>query len=313
MIFIGLTGAYTVYEDASEKPRVFQQIVGMTVEEFNKLKPAFEQAYAEAQAGKPSRAGRKSVLRTIEDKMFFILFYFRHYPIQEVIAFLFGFCQGQANHWIHRLSPILQAALGSEGCLPERSAKELREILAACEVPEFLIDGSERPIRRSGDNAKQRQDYSGKKKRHCKKNIVVTERSSGEVLGLGRTQVGSKHDKACVEEEQYTFPEGSRLFQDTGFQGYAPEGVSIEQPTKKPRGGDLSPEQKARNGDISKKRVAVEHTLAGVKIFHIVSDVFRNFKEGFDDLVISTACGLFNFVRSFRRHLFPFGLSSQLC
>lgn len=300
------------YEDAREKPRAFQQLVGMSVEEFDKLKPSFEQAYEEANAGKTSHAGRKATLRTIEDKLFFILFYFRHYPIQEVLAFQFGFSQGQANHWIHRLSPVLKAALGSEGCLPARSAEDLWEILAACEEKEFVIDGSERPVRRSGDNATQRADYSGKKKRHCKKNIVVTEKSTGEIVGLGKTQVGSKHDKACVDEERYTFPEGSKLFQDTGFQGYAPVGASIEQPTKKPRGKELSAEQKARNRDISKKRVGVEHTLAGVKIFHIVAHTFRNFKDGFSDLVIFAACGLFNFTRSLRRRLSPDQLASEL-
>ena len=43
-------------------------------------------------------------------------------------------------------------------------------------------------------------------------------------MGLGPTESGSKHDKTCVDEQGYTFPKGSTLFQDTGFQGYAPEG-----------------------------------------------------------------------------------------
>ena len=34
---------------------------------------------------------------------------------------------------------------------------------------------------------------------------------------------------------------------------------------------------------------------AGIKIFQIVSAVFRNIKKGFDDLVMEVACGLFNF------------------
>lgn len=288
------------YEKARENEHRFHQLTGTTVEEFDKLKPGFEQAYEEANA-KQSNVGRKARLRSIEDKLFFILFYLRHYPIQEVLGAYFGMAQGQANHWIHRLSPILKQALGAEGSLPARSTEDLRAILEACEEPEFLIDGTERPIRRSTDNATQRADYSGKSKSHCKKNIIVTEKSTGEVVGLGATQPGSMHDKACVDAEQYTFPEGSTLFQDTGFQGYAPQGVNIEQPTKKPRGKDLTAEQKTANREISKKRVSVEHTLAGVKIFRIVKDIFRNYKHDFVDLVIVLACGLFNFTRSFRR------------
>ena len=51
--------------------------------------------------------GAKGVLSTPEDKLVFLLFYFRQYPTQEVLAFLFGFSQGQACQWIHRLTPIV--------------------------------------------------------------------------------------------------------------------------------------------------------------------------------------------------------------
>src|SRR5205823_7799839 len=182
--------------------------------------------------------------------------------------FWFGFSQGQANQWIHRLTPILNQALGREMQLPARSAADLAEVLQACDDPEFIIDGTDRPTRRPQDSQRQRSAYSGRKKRHTKKNIVITEKATGEVLGLGATQPGSKHDKACVDEENYTFPPGSTLFQDTGFQGYAPEGASIEQPTKKPRGKELSPEQKEENRKISSERVFVEHSIGGIKIFH---------------------------------------------
>ena len=87
----------------------------------------------------------------------------------------------------------------------------------------------------------------------------------------------------------------SILFQDTGFQGYTPEGATNIQPTKKPRGQELTAQQKAENRKISQERVGVEHSLAGIKIFQIVSAVFRNIKKGFDDLVMEVACGLFNF------------------
>ena len=128
---------------------------------------------------------------------------------------------------------------------------------------------------------------AARRRRHAKKNIVITEKATGEVIGLGATQPGSQHDKA-YDEEGYTFPEGSTLFQDTGFQGYAPEGATVEQPTKKPRGKELSPEQKEENRKISGERVFVEHSIGGIKVFHIVSTIFRNIKEGFNDLVMET-------------------------
>ena len=303
------------YEEARKKPRVFQQLTGMTTEEFDKLKGAFEAAYEEEerQRGKPgSTAGRKAVLRTSEDKLFFLLFYLRHYPVQEVLAFLFGISQGQANHWIHRLTPVLKKALAAAKELPGRTADEVKGRMRKCPKRAFIIDGTDRPIRRPQDSERRRTDYSGKKKRHVKKNIVITEKATGKVLGLGATQPGSKHDKACADEDGYTFPRGSTLLQDTGFQGYAPQGAAVEQPTKKPRGKELSPEQKEENRMVSSQRVSVEHSIGGIKIFHVVSAVFRNIKEGFDDLVMEAVCGLFNFVRSCRRAKTALGSFSRL-
>jgi Helix-turn-helix of DDE superfamily endonuclease/DDE superfamily endonuclease len=215
------------YEEARKKPRVFQQLTGMTTEEFNKLLPAFEAAYAEdeRQRGKPcSPAGRKAVLLTHADKLFFLLFYLRHYPTQDVLGFLFGIGQVQANHWIHRLTPVVKKALGDEQQLPGRGAGDAKRLMEACPELVFLIDGIDRPIRRPQDSERRRKDYTGKKKRHVKKNVVITEMATGKVLGLSATQPGSKHDKACADAESYSFPPGSILVQDTGFQGYAPEG-----------------------------------------------------------------------------------------
>jgi len=292
------------YPQARQQPHVFRQLTGMTVEAFDQLLPAFQAAYeadARRRRTEPRQraagAGRKAVLATAEDKLFFILFYFRHYPTQEVLAFWFGLSQGQANQWIHRLTPLLHQALGREQQLPARSAAALADVLGACDAPELVIDGTDRPTRRPQDPRRQRSAYSGKKKRHTQKNVVVTDKASGEVLALGATQPGSRHDKACADAEGSTFPEGSTLYQDTGFQGYAPEGATTQQPTKKPRGQPLTPAQKAENRRISQERIAVEHSVGGVKVFHIVSAVFRNLKQGFDDLVMAVACGLFNFGR----------------
>jgi hypothetical protein len=123
---------------------------------------------------------------------------------------------------------------------------------------------------------------------------VITDQPTGKVLGLGPTRPGSRHDKACADEDGYVFPGGSTLYKDTGFQGYEPDGVTTRQPKKKPRGKELTPEEKEANREISQVRVKGEHSIGGVKVFRIVPDTFRNIKEGFVDLVMETACGLFN-------------------
>jgi hypothetical protein len=53
------------------------------------------------------------VLLTAADKLLFILFYYKLYPIQEVQGFFFGFGKAQANEypighrWIQRLTPVV--------------------------------------------------------------------------------------------------------------------------------------------------------------------------------------------------------------
>src|SRR3954465_13235203 len=224
------------FQKVRTRPRVFPQLTGLTLAAFETLLADFERAYdddlqqRDRQRPAPRRrrpgGGAKGALPPPADKLAFLLFYFRQSPTQEVLAFLFGFSQGQACQWIHRLTPIVNRALGSELQLPARQPAELHEVLATCPDMAFIIDGTERPIRRPKDSQRRREDYSGKKKRHTKKNIVITDQPTGKVLGLGRTQAGSKHDKACVDEESYVFPEGSTLYKDTGFQGYEPEGVT---------------------------------------------------------------------------------------
>ena len=144
------------YEEARTKPRVFQQLTGLKIEEFDKLKGAFQKA-SEEEEPRESPAGRKAVLRTYEDKLFFILFYLRHYPTQEVLGFLFGISQGQANQWIHRLTPIVKKALGEEKELPGRTAADAQELMEACPELEFILDGTERPVRRPQDSEDRRK------------------------------------------------------------------------------------------------------------------------------------------------------------
>jgi hypothetical protein len=150
-------------------------------------------------------------------------------------------------------------------------------------------------VRRPKDQNRQQGDYSGKKKWHTKKIVLVPEKRTGKVKGLGRTQPGRRHDKAGADEEEYEFREGSTLWQQTGFQGYKPPGVATTlQPKKKPRGRDPTPEDKAANREVSRERIRVEHSIGGVKVFRIVHDAYRNLRQGFEDLVMETACGLFN-------------------
>lgn len=296
------------YNQLRNKPRTLRSLTGFSPNEFEALLPSFGSAwdsFVQAMAERPERkraygAGRTAHLKRIEDKLLFILFYYRQYPTQEVQGFLFSMSQAQANEWIHRLSGLLKQALGYELQLPERRGANLEKVLTACPSLEFIIDGTERPINRPKDKDKQKAYYSGKQKKHTVKNNLITERG-GKVLYLSGTYSGKRHDKKIADSEGYCFPSGSKLLQDTGFQGYRPEGVTIIQPKKKPRGKALSEDDKLINRAISSLRVEVEHHIGGVKRCQILVQKFRNRVENFIDEVMETACGLHNFRLAHRR------------
>jgi len=247
-----------------------------------------------------NNGGRPSVLDLTQDKLFFILFYLKNYPLQETIGFIFGLSQPRANYWIHFLSGILKDTLEKMKFMPEGVPSELLKKLESEGKQDLSIDGTDRRINRPKDNEKQKKYYSGKKKTHTVKNIIIVGNSDRDIKYLSDSVEGSKHDKKTIDESEVVFPEGINLYQDTGFQGYNPKGVNIFQPTKKPKGKELTDEEKDENRLISRIRIVVEHVISGIKRLHIVKSVFRNTKENYDDLVMWLACGLHNF-RNFNR------------
>jgi hypothetical protein len=247
------------YHRLKHNPRVLRALTSLDPEEFDTLLLAFQQAWdahvSEHYRQKESRkrrygGGRKPRLVTIEDKLLFILLYFKVYPLQEVIAQLFGMSQGRANEWIHTLSPLLERALGEAHCLPERDPQHLKQVLALCASVNFVIDGTERPVQRPTAPIEQKDQYSGKK-RHTVKNTLIADVEECLVRYLSETYPGRIHDKRIGDLEEPGFPPDINLFQDTGFQGYHPPGVTIYQPKKKPKGGELTAAEKAENTLIS--------------------------------------------------------------
>jgi hypothetical protein len=161
------------YQQLTHHPRAFRTFTGLDQAEFEKLLTHFAMAYHayryDQHVIKKARkrrygAGRKPRLDTMEDKLLFILFYYKVYPLQEVLAFLFDTSQGRVNEWIHQLSTVLKMALGKAQALPERDPKNLEQTLALCVSVDFIIDGTERRVHRPQDATEQQEKYSGKKK-----------------------------------------------------------------------------------------------------------------------------------------------------
>ena len=234
-----------IYHKLKDRPRDFLAVTGLTLEEFAQLLPAFQAAYdtrypphltyegtpRQRQAG----GGVKGVLARDEEKLLFILAYQKTNPLQTLHGLQFSLSQSQTNYWIHRLLPVLQQALHDLGHAPERDAHRVAASPLVLErAPALAIDGTERRRQRPQDTARQQEHYSGKKKTHTDKNILLVNEHTRKVVYLGPTVAGKPHDKKAVDDAPIVYPANATLDKDGGFQGYEPPGVLTRQPKKSP-------------------------------------------------------------------------------
>jgi Helix-turn-helix of DDE superfamily endonuclease/DDE superfamily endonuclease len=229
-----------------DRSRDFLAATGLTLDEFQQLLPAFQGAYEHrypyelTRTGKPRQrrtgGGAKGVLQHFEDKLLFILVYQKTHPLQTMHALQFNMSQPQANYWIHQLLPVLRQALADLGHAPERDASRLATSPLALEgAPAPALDGTARRRQRPTEARLQQVYYSGKKKTHTDKNLLLVNEMTSKVVYLGPTVAGRTHDKKAADEAQIAYPTNATLDKDTGFQGYEPEGVLTQQPQKSPK------------------------------------------------------------------------------
>ena len=126
--------------------------------------------------------------------------------------------------------------------LPERKLESIGEFITRFpSVKEVMIDGTERPIQRPKEQQKQKNHYSGKKKRHTRKHLMMTD-DNKRVLVISKAREGKVHDKRQLDEEKLVefVPDEVTIHVDSGFQGLQKEFVNIKIPMKKPRKKELT-------------------------------------------------------------------------
>ena len=160
----------------------FKALTSLTKIEFEELLRGFARVWEDSfqTPGTPHR-GRPAKLLGSGDKLVFILFYLKNYPLQEVLGFLFDLDQSQANRWIKVLSVVLREALKRGGYLPAREAQQLEEELAKLPPSDLILDGTERRRQRPKDPDAQKLFYSAKKKAHSVKNLVIVNDESQRI------------------------------------------------------------------------------------------------------------------------------------
>jgi hypothetical protein len=232
------------YKELQGDPRRCVALTGLSPAEFDLLLTAFdhclERLYPAGRttAGQPRQrfpgGGRTGALHEPGQKLLFLLVYLKTYPLQVVMAELFGLSQPRVNYWLHRLLPVLRDALDALGVLPQRDPQAFAQVAAPCgQRVRRIIDGSERRRQRPKNPEKQAAHYSGRKKVHSDKNVVVAAAGSKRIEYLSQTYTGRVSDKRIADREGIAYPPGTLLYKDSGFQGYEPAVAQTYQAKKK--------------------------------------------------------------------------------
>ena len=265
----------TNHEKLLRKPSLFRMFTGLSASEFDKLVADLEPVWLARKAKRAARrrrhralgAGRKAKL-TFTDRLLLTLLYYRAYVTQEFVGFLFGVDKGTVSRETQELSLCMAGVFR----IPEKKVRiDLDELEAV------FVDATEQSVNRP--KRKQRQSYSGKKKRHTLKHQVVVTRKRKEpgekqkvrIKAVSKGAKGRVHDKKLYDHSRLRIPQGVPKSGDSGYQG-----SDLRVPKKKPRKGQLSDEEKRANRHLAKERIVAEHGIGKMKIWRIAADRYRN-------------------------------------
>lgn len=241
----------------------FRRLSGVSVTTFDTMVRRLRGPWDRMQASK-RKSGRPWETGELEAHLLIMLIYYRCYVTQEFLGFFYRVDKSAICRAIRRIETLAKPLFGVR-----REPKLSRE-----ETEAVMLDCTEQPIQRPGDDAAQREHYSGKKKRHTlKTEYIVTEK--GRIAGVSDSHPGSRHDLS-IRRAGPALPAEARGYADSGYQGYDKEHPNLDIPYKKPKGGKLTEEEKAYNRGLSSFRVAVEHRIGRTKRFRIIAERFRN-------------------------------------
>jgi IS5 family transposase len=279
------------YQIALKSPTLFLSLTGLSPDQFYELLPIFIN-YLPPDA----TTGRNHTLSTPEAKLFFILFYYKHYPTQWLAAFLFQVDQSQISRWINWLGTALTSATNNSITKARKRISSYDDLLDNCPEVSIVIDATEQYTQRPTIN--QKKLYSGKKKAHTIKRQICVNAETSEIVDVSPTFVGRVHDFKICKKTPFIndLPKQINLLVDLGYQGldkHKPDN-KVFMPNKATKNFPLTEAQKWQNKLISSKRVIGEHPFAVMKSFHILKNKFRG-----SSLLANTAfeaiAGLHNF------------------
>lgn len=298
------------YEKLRRKEAAFRSLTGLTIEEFDGFYAEIELAYQLAEEKRLSRPNRQRAIGAgnkfklhLRTRLLMAMVWLRIYPTYEVLGVFFDLHKSNVCRNLKVMLELLREQTAMDVRWPDekRPKKHLEEILADFPDLEVIVDATEQPIRRPKGKEAQRPYYSGKKKRHTiKTQLAVT--LTGQIGDVSESVPGSKHDLTLLRESRLLerLPKEAGAMGDKAYQGVQEDDPErpLYLPRRKPRGKPLTDEQKEANRRLSRIRIIIEHTLAQVKRFQLLSQVYRHALDLYN-LIFRIIAGLVN--RQIRR------------
>lgn len=223
----------------------------------------------------------------IEEQIVLMLLYLRHSLNFQILGLLFQVSESTAhnlfNYWQEIFGEDLPPSL-LEQIKKSPDEEEVKQELANYEL---LIDSWEQAIERPGDDSIQKKYFSGKKQTHTFKNQLISLPFILDIVDIVIGQPGPMSDIKICRQTLSKFDSQQGFLGDKAYLGER----QISTPSKKPKNGELTPEQKEINQVLSSARIWVENLIRIVKIFAIARERFPLSRSRYKS-VISTVCAL---------------------
>jgi len=101
-----------------------------------------------------------------------------------------------------------------------------------------------------------------------------------------------------IRKGEKPLPRESLKLADSGYQGWQKLQSHGMIPYKKSKKNPLTKEQKEHNRKLTSIRIRIEHKIREIKVFRIMSEVYRNFQKKYN-LRFNIIAGLVNFKHAF--------------
>lgn len=264
----------------SQKPQVFERLIGLSPQKFNQLVLELEPLWQKAELVRKTsyrrerKVGGGNIYKlTFPEMLAMYLVYLRAYTTHIFLGLTFGLDDSRVCRYFQKLQPVLSRQM---------HLITIKKIdLSEEEIRDLIVDATEQETER-----RQGSGYSGKKRRQTIKTQIVAD-NQARIRHVSRSVPGNVHDKKLYDQTGVRAGRG-----DLGYLG-----TRLILPYKSSKLHKLNEKQKKYNQAHSRTRIVIEHIFASLKQFRILAQRWRNSLSNYQQ-VFTIVAGLYNLRRA---------------